>query len=315
MSREEASRGVLQGLLSGPLQRLAGPNPDRVANLTRTIFDRVREGPGAKRVREVCVGIFASLYIWRNQTQCGEVILDIVANPATFPDETPNLLSHLREPLIHSPSHSPDPSQDAIRHRAMDLLHRILRSAGDGLREIEQRHYRAPFSDWPPQDQETTKSLVRLIDHVGREVYFASGAYDKKKQSQREEDKTQTDERAESFYREARPILDELADAGLPSVTHHLLETLEFFIPLDHRGVSLCIGRVIRAGQRGGYQYESLAADLVVKLVERYLAEYRTLLREDVECRQTLIEILDIFVQAGWPSARRLTYRLEEIFR
>jgi hypothetical protein len=50
-------------------------------------------------------------------------------------------------------------------------------------------------------------------------------------------------------------------------------------------------------------------------LVERYLAEYRTIFREKAECRHVLIEILDIFVQAGWPSARRLTYRMEEIFR
>jgi hypothetical protein len=94
-----------------------------------------------------------------------------------------------------------------------------------------------------------------------------------------------------------------------------LLETLEFFIPLDPGGVFHCIGRVVRGGQQGGYQYESLAADLMVRLVERYLAEHRTLLREDAECRQTLIDILDIFVQAGWPTARRLAYRLDEIFR
>jgi DNA replication protein DnaC len=308
ISRGEPSRGVLQGLLSGPLQRLAGPNPDRIANLTRMIFNHVREGPGAKRVREVCVGIFAGLYIWRNQTQCGEVILNIAANPTAFPDDAPHVLSHLREPLTYGPAHSPDPSQDAVRHRAVDLLHRILRSACDGLREIEQRH-------WPPQDQETAKSLARLIDHVGSEIYFASGAYHRKERAQAEQNQPPMPEQAERFYREARPILDELADAGLPSVTHRLLETLEFFIPLDPRGVFLCIGRVVQAGQRGGYQYESLAANLVVKLVERYLAECRTLLREDMECRQILIDILDIFVQAGWPSARKLTYRLEEIFR
>jgi len=49
--------------------------------------------------------------------------------------------------------------------------------------------------------------------------------------------------------------------------------------------------------------------------VERYLAEYRPLLREHDECRQTLLEILDIFVQVGWPQARRLAYRLEEIYQ
>jgi hypothetical protein len=58
-----------------------------------------------------------------------------------------------------------------------------------------------------------------------------------------------------------------------------------------------------------------MAADLMVRLVERYLAEYRVLLRENEECQRTLLEVLDIFVQAGWPSAQRLTYRLEEIFR
>jgi hypothetical protein len=72
---------------------------------------------------------------------------------------------------------------------------------------------------------------------------------------------------------------------------------------------------VVRAGKAGGYQYESLAADLIVRLIERYLAEYRFVLRANPECRRVLLEILDTFVEAGWPSARRLTYRMEEIFR
>ncbi len=49
----------------------------------------------------------------------------------------------------------------------------------------------------------------------------------------------------------------------------------------------------------------------MVRLVEQYLAEYRAILRENEECRRTLLEVLDIFVQVGWPSALRLTYRLE----
>jgi hypothetical protein len=79
--------------------------------------------------------------------------------------------------------------------------------------------------------------------------------------------------------------------------------------------VFLRIGRIVRASQSGGYQYESLAADLIVRFIECFLAEYRHILRENEECRNVLIEILDTFVQAGWSSARRLTYRMEEIFR
>jgi hypothetical protein len=315
MCQEEASRGVLQGLLSGPLWRLAGAEPDRVSGLTKTIFDRVTEGPGAKTVREFCVGLFSGLYIQRDQAQCREVILGIATNPASYPDEAPHILAHLQEPLTRGLSHPADPAQDAVRQRALDLLDRILCSARDALHDIERRHADIPFNNWPSQEKESAQSLVSLIDRVGSEVSFASQPYVQKGEGQSEEDQTLRRERAERFYRDARPILDKLADVGLPSVTHHLLETLELFIPLDPRGVFLCIGHVVRAGQQGAYQYEPLAADLVVRLVERYLAEYRTMLREDAECRQTLIEILDVFVQPGWPTALRLTYRLEEIFR
>ncbi len=314
VSHEEPSRGVLLGFLNGCLQRVAGAEPDRVASLTKAVFSRVTEGAGAARVRELCVSLFTDLYIWRGQAECRDIILDVATNTSVYRDEAPHLLAHLRQPLTHGPTDPADPDQDTIRHRALDLLRRLLRSGRDGLDEIEQRHSGVPFSSWAIRDQESTKSLARLLDSVGREVYSASGAFMRNTQGH-DDDPPLTWEQAKRFYREAVSILDDLADVNLPSVTHHLLETLEIFAPIDPRGVFVRIGTVVRAGKKGGYQYESLAADLIVKLVERYLAEYRVLLRDDLECRNALIEILDVFVHAGWPNARRLTYRLEEIFR
>jgi hypothetical protein len=55
--------------------------------------------------------------------------------------------------------------------------------------------------------------------------------------------------------------------------------------------------------------------NLIVRVVERYIAEQRSLLQQDVECRTALRDTLDAFVQAGWPSAQRLAYRLDGIFR
>ena len=46
-----------------------------------------------------------------------------------------------------------------------------------------------------------------------------------------------------------------------------------------------------------------------------YIAEHRIELQKDRQSREELIDILETFVEAGWPSARRLSYRLEEIFR
>ena len=53
----------------------------------------------------------------------------------------------------------------------------------------------------------------------------------------------------------------------------------------------------------------------IPKIVERYLAEHRYLLRERQECRDALLDLLDAFVDAGWRSAMTLTYRLHEMYR
>ena len=122
-------------------------------------------------------------------------------------------------------------------------------------------------------------------------------------------------ERRSRFYEESKGIVRRLAHSGLPRVTHHLVELLDHFSTEHPEEVFLSVAELIRAGQPGGYQYESLAARRVVAFVERYLAEYRWLFRQNKDCRKALVRILDIFVDAGWPEAHRLTYRLEEIYR
>lgn len=53
-------------------------------------------------------------------------------------------------------------------------------------------------------------------------------------------------------------MLDELADFSIPAVTHHLLQSLEFLIPVDPIEVFKRIVRTIHAGQNGRYQFKSM---------------------------------------------------------
>jgi hypothetical protein len=71
----------------------------------------------------------------------------------------------------------------------------------------------------------------------------------------------------------------------------------------------------VRAGKEGAYQFESLGLDLFVNIVRRYLADYRHLLQAESTYRDAIVEILDVFVRAGWPAAMELTFRLDDIFR
>jgi hypothetical protein len=60
---------------------------------------------------------------------------------------------------------------------------------------------------------------------------------------------------------------------------------------------------LVRA-RRYGYEYDSSAASAVVSLVEKFVATQRGLLQQNEDCRAALVEILDVLLHVGWPSAK-----------
>ena len=54
-------------------------------------------------------------------------------------------------------------------------------------------------------------------------------------------------------------------------------------------------------------------------LVQGALADHRDIFQamddKESECFSALVEVLDLFVEAGWEQARELAYRLEDIYR
>jgi hypothetical protein len=187
----------------------------------------------------------------------------------------------------------------------------ILRSAISQSEALDKKNQGIPFTSWLQADQGAGRSLAHLVDSICMQMYFASGAF-----KDSEEENVNRGERERARYlKGALPILTLLAEHGHPHIAYHLSQTLEYLLPYNPSEVFLLIGKVIKEGKKGGYQYESMAADLMVKTVERFVAEYQHVLQGNKDCRQALIDILDVFVDAGWSSAHRLTYRMEEIFR
>ena len=71
---------------------------------------------------------------------------------------------------------------------------------------------------------------------------------------------------------------------------------------------------VVSCSKRFNYNLDSLAMNETVKLVESLLADYRVKIQDDVSIKN-LVGLLDSFVEAGWPEALRLVWRLDEIYR
>ena len=74
------------------------------------------------------------------------------------------------------------------------------------------------------------------------------------------------------------------------------------------------IAQAVKSAEQGGYSNEQMAADLIVRIVKRYLADYRAVFADRNRLGE-LMDCLDAFVRAGWPNAQSLTFRLGEIWR
>ena len=308
-------RGVLSALVTGPLDGLAWSQSDRVASTLETILDRAGIGVAATDLRERAITILLDLHLQRNHRASGAKVYSVLDDVGAFHAELHSMLFRLRGYLDYGPIDPSEPAADAIRQRALRFMAAVVTSTIAASSEVEERHSGQAFDAWPPEDQELARSLAHLADTITTELYFASGAYEEKRPEKESNRPPKGTKEVARFLVECGPFIDQLAMFHYPAILHRLLETLEFLVPADPERVFLQVGRVVHAGRQSGYQYEGPAADLMVRFVERYLAQYRHIFRENSECLKSLIAILDTFVQVGWPSARRLVYRMEELFR
>lgn len=314
-TQREASTAVLKFLVAGPLSDLAGPHPERVSDLAVTIFSRTFTGPGAAEVRSGCASIFLGIFLWQDNRLAGDMVAEIVAEPSRYSSEAHAFAFDLRNLLTVGGAESADRREDQVRRGAIDVMLRLLRATKEALVLADERSKETPVDAWPPAEQEDLKHLLHLADSIAKQVFFASGAFDHELPQEDRRKRPIGAAEKKRFLEEGIRLFEELADIGLAPVSHSLVKTLEHLMEYDPARVVGLIGKVVRAGRSGGYQYEPLAVDAIVNIVKRLLAEYRHLLTEDEECRRALVETLDTFVEAGWPSALQLAFRIEEIFR
>jgi hypothetical protein len=304
---EEERPGVLCGLLSG-FQKTSGRDPDRAAPIVETIYRRFKEHPKGESAREQCVDIFVGLYVWRGQPTCGAFVRQVASEPGTYPEAAALLPFRLRAALVHGMVEPVDEKAEQVRRRAKDAFCLITRATVTRWSTLVARQSATPPDD---KTREQLEQIARLLDQLAMQLYFASGA-SRRGDSAGEEAPLPRDI-LRRFYHELGEALDDLARIGLPSIAHHLVQTLEQIVECDPPGVFRRLADVIKAAKQYGYTYESMAAEEMVGLVRRYLAEYRPLLQRDQQSRDALIEVLDAFVL--WPEANRLVSRLEEIWR
>jgi len=340
-SLNEMNYGVLNLLLRDPLARLVGAHGDRVVSHVETIYHRIMTAQDADRVREACIDIFLNRYLCQDDPVCTHHLDTTINEPEQHGAELQHLLSVLRRPLtlglpdgdgdgdVDDSNHgsvdvdwgtkASRRQEDEIRGRARGMFRRIVESTRETVRVVETAHVGLSWTQWPETDRERLTTLRRVLDVASREFYFASGAYAAQETENGRELSPGalhlTDAQGSKFLEENIDTLEALADIGDPGAAHHVLKTLSAYLDVSPERIFQLIARTLRAANSRGYPFEAAGAELLVQVVERYLAEYRALFRENDAYRLLLLELLDSFVAVGWPNARRLAMRLEVIDR
>jgi hypothetical protein len=182
--------------------------------------------------------------------------------------------------------------RDSERRRAFHLM----QVAANAMEDI-----RSTASENP----ESLGAVFKLADSLAEDLYFASGAFCQNGGEPRDP--------AIGFAEEAFDLLAMLTEFKHPSIVHRIVETLARIAPADPRRAFLIVHATVKAGD--AYTRDSLAADMTISLIERYLAEFRNIVVADPELLTATRSILDAFVRVGWPAAVSLSYRLGDAFR
>ena len=219
------------------------------------------------------------------------------------------LVARYSDTLLRGDLQNSEVLDNGPRRRTLAFYDAVTRTAFSDIQQRADRLNIKNFGNWPQDDQEAVRDLYGVLDEVSLRLHFAAGThYDG---SAPEENVSP--ERARLYW-EIKPLLTRLTSAVVAPVAHHLIQGLEVFVPLDPGGAFSMIAQSVRSAEQGGYSNESMAADLIVRIVKRYIADYRAVFSDRARL-DDLMDCLDVFVRAGWPQAQSLTFRLGEIWR
>jgi hypothetical protein len=294
VSRREQNTGVIQDLLH-VLWRLRGVEPARVETLYLQILDRITSYP--KRKGDI-VDLLVYFSIVQNLSLSRTRLYEWVSKFEENEERLQAALHRLRDLVVLGYENIKNDDME-IGERARALIIAMLDRIEPALRS------------WPTRGDEPTyeeRMAFKLLGTITDVFFYGTGAG-----RENEGAVIRTHVGQVAFLRDNTESIRRITQLGTPYSVHHMLEMLEVMVPADP---ALCFDLISNALLRPAgvarYEHEPLGGDLFVQLVGRYLADYRRLFSDDVRSRR-LVDCIAVFVEAGWPEARRLFQNLPEL--
>jgi len=295
----ESNPAVVQVAVAGPVRRLLHHHEDQCMELLVGAWERSATWNHSELDGALCRPLLDTQIYW-GRRDAAEALNAWIETPWTRPGAFRALLSSTLD-AVRSPEEGDRRPAEEVRESAMSLLRLAtanLSAHAGGL----------PWTATEPEPEalDEMRVVARLMESLASSIRFFVG-------STRRDTPALGDATARWFAGEIRPLIQSLMALPAVSIAHHLVEAFAALADHDPREVFLLLRLVVcGASDKDRFHLEPLAADEVVKLVQRYLADHGVVFK-DHDCKVALVEILDRF--ADWPQAQPLLHQLDELFR
>lgn len=295
----ESNSAVVLVAIAGPMRRLLRHHEDRCINLLIGAWGRSADW-GQDDLDEALGRPLLEVLLYWDRKGAADALESWISTPWTRPGAFHALVSSTLD-AVRSPQEGNRRPAAEVQESAMSLLRLATANLSVHAQSL-------PWSAPEPKAEalEEMRLVARLLESVASSIRFFVD-------SPRRDTPKVDDATLRWFAGRVRPLVESLMVLPAVSIAHHLVEMFSALADHEPREVFLLMNFVVcRSSDQDNYYREALAADEVVKLVQRYLADHGEVFK-DHDCKLALVDVLDQF--AGWPQAQPLLHQLDELFR
>jgi hypothetical protein len=302
--------GVLSGTLgSSWFWWLRNSDPVRANQLLRSLLASARSRD-ARMLRRACGMLLAALSFFRDEPWTGEIIDSAIESVRENLDELAGAQTIAISELLPRTQKEARPTEQ--RRRATEFLLRLLIAADQAL-EV----YRAEITNLHPPDRpseppEWVRQVADFFDGTAEKFMFSAKEHAQRWVTIQDDEK---EKQIAVWWETVEPIIDALLAMPHPKVAYGLITGLEYLASLDVQRSLYWLRRATLASVPQGLATESLAADHTIGILARILAEHKASLAVGTKLRSDFVQVLEAYLQVGWPKAMELAIQLDSIFR
>ena len=258
---EEENRAVLDTFLARTLGTLIWHGAAReAANLVLPLLDRFPIGdPRNGAARSHLIQMTLQFWLRFHFPDAKAKVDSWVATSVNHAEEVCESMRWFRDAYTAGLRGPDDKSSPIDRSQAISVISQVVIQASEEIASYRD------FTSLSEAQTARAKGAAQIIDTACQMLYFGSGAF--ANQNSQNTLAPMTSAGMLVFFNEIAPTLRRIGDYPGPRTLYNLMQLLEYLIEAEPAGVfDLLAHAVQRGGQEGGYQFESLGADLIAKL-------------------------------------------------